>query len=203
LKIRDTKSSFYPDHKGVRRLHILSTGLVLVFLFLIGTVNAQDQNINEGEKGFFSHNPHSAKKAMIYSAILPGLGQAYNKKYWKIPIVYAGLGVAGYFIKTYHDYYLLYKSDYLLLEEDKDAITETGLSQAQLKVLIDDSRRLRDLSIIGMFVWYGLGIIDANVDGHFYNYDINEDLSLQIDPWLTEAGAMNQGVGVSINLRWR
>ena len=184
-------------------MQILSTGLVLALLFLFGTANAQDQDKNEGEKSFFSHNPHSAKKAMIYSAILPGMGQAYDKKYWKIPIVYTGLGVAGYFIKTNHDNYLLYRNDYFLLEENEDADTETGLSQSQLKVLIDDSRRLRDLSIIGMIVWYGLGIIDANVDGHFYNYDINEDLSFQVEPWQSERGSRNQGVGVSLNLRWR
>ncbi len=166
-------------------------------------VEAQDTTKFDKVKSFFSNQQHSPTKAMIYSAIIPGWGQAYNRKYWKIPIVYAGIGVAGYFIKTNHDQYILHKNDYLLLVDDPNASTVSGLSKEKIRIRIDQFRRYRDLSFIGLIAWYGLGLIDANVDGYFFNYDINEDLSLLLQPRIFETGGMDQGVGISLNFRWR
>lgn len=142
---------------------------------------------------------HSPKKATIYSAILPGLGQAYNKKYWKIPIIYAGFGTIGYFIGWNNKYYKTYKQAYSDLT-DKDDSTDSyldleatkyydlknstdynnfksGLSKQQ-----DYYRRNRDLLIISMAGFYGLNLIDASVDAHLFDFDISEDLSLNWQP---------------------
>lgn len=142
---------------------------------------------------------HSPKRATIYSAILPGLGQAYNKKYWKIPIIYAGFGTIGYFIGWNNRYYNTYKLAYSDLTDD-DPTTDSyndleatkyydlddptdfnnfksGLSKQQ-----DYYRRNRDLLIISIVGFYGLNLIDASVDAHLFDFDISEDLSLNWQP---------------------
>ena len=142
---------------------------------------------------------HSPKRATIYSAILPGLGQAYNKKYWKIPIIYAGFGTIGYFIGWNNGYYKTYKLAYSDLTDDDDATDsyldleatqyydldnstdynnfKSGLSKQQ-----DYYRRNRDLLIISIVGFYGLNLIDASVDAHLFDFDISEDLSLNWQP---------------------
>lgn len=141
---------------------------------------------------------HSPKKATIYSAILPGLGQAYNKKYWKIPIIYAGFGTIGYYIhwnngnydvmKTAHndltdsdpdtDSYLEFVPDWIDLEDETDYKTfESGLTSQR-----DYYRRNRDLLIICMAGFYGLNIIDASVDAHLFDFDISDDLTFNWQP---------------------
>jgi len=142
---------------------------------------------------------HSPRKATIYSAILPGLGQGYNKKYWKIPIIYAGFGTIGYFIGWNNGFYKTYKLAYSDLTDDDpntdsyldlDATKyydlenptdynnfKTGLSKQS-----DYYRRNRDLLIIAMAGFYGLNIIDASVDAHFFDFDISEDLTMNWQP---------------------
>lgn len=142
---------------------------------------------------------HSPKKAAMYSAMLPGLGQAYNKKYWKIPIVYIGIGTIAYFINWNNKNYKTYKQAYIDLTDgdensnsyldleaskyyDLDNPTQynnfkTGVSKQQ-----NYFRRNRDLLIISMAGFYGLNIIDASVDAHFFDFDISEDLSLNWQP---------------------
>lgn len=137
--------------------------------------------------------PHSAKKATIMSACLPGLGQIYNGKWWKVPIVYAGLGGLGYLV--YNNYYE-YRS-YLHAYEFKtgdlpDGVTlnehETDLANryadSQLQTYKESYRRDFEFYTILTIAWYGLNILDACVDGHLYTYDISDDLSLSIDPYL-------------------
>lgn len=128
---------------------------------------------------------HSPKKAAIYSAILPGLGQAYNKKYWKIPIVYAGyagLGYAFYFNQTN---YIRFKKAYVARVDDDPATTDNFgslYSADNLKTLQDYYHRYRDLTIIGMAVLYTLTIIDATVDAHLFEFDVSDNLSITIQP---------------------
>ncbi len=203
LKIRNIKKSLSRFLSKNRRIYILFTGLILTCMLFSSQVKAQETKKIDKIKAFFSEKGHSAKKATVYSAILPGWGQAYNRKYWKIPIVYAGFAGVGYFIKTNHDQYKLYKSYYQLMKDDPDYQPVENKTIQQIRIDIDDFRRNRDLSIIGMAAWYGLGLIDANVDGHFFNYDVSEDLSLSLKPRVFSAGGIEQGLGVSINLRWR
>ena len=140
--------------------------------------------------------PHSPTKATIMLACLPGLGQIYNGKWWKVPIVYAGLGGLGYL--AYSNYYQ-YKS-YLHAYEFKtgdlpDGVTlteyETELANryadSQLQTYKESYRRDFELYTIITVAWYGLNIIDACVDGHLYTYDISDDLSFSIDPFLRPA----------------
>ncbi|MFV0521540.1 MAG: DUF5683 domain-containing protein [Mangrovibacterium sp.] len=139
---------------------------------------------------------HSAHLATIYSAILPGLGQIYNKKWWKVPILYGGFITLGYFINYNNNYYVKYKQAYsdiidddpmtnsfmdLDIEGNWDWTDSSQLSQFgnRLNKAQEAARRNRDLLIICTVGVYALQIIDAAVDAHFFNFDISDDLSMK------------------------
>ena len=137
--------------------------------------------------------PHSPTTATIMSACLPGLGQVYNGKWWKVPIVYAGLGGLGYMAYTNYYEYHSYLHAYEFKTGDlPDGVTlnqhETDLANkytdSQLQTYKESYRRDFELFSILTVAWYGLNILDACVDGHLYYYDISDDLSLSIDPYL-------------------
>ncbi|MBR0177684.1 MAG: hypothetical protein IJQ11_09675 [Bacteroidales bacterium] len=137
--------------------------------------------------------PHSPKTATIMSACLPGLGQIYNGKWWKVPIVYAGLGGLGYMVYSNYSEYRSYLHAYEFKTGDlPDGVTlsehETDLANryaaSQLQTYKESYRRNFELFTIITVAWYGLNILDACVDGHLYSYDISDDLSLNIDPYL-------------------
>ena len=139
---------------------------------------------------------HSPTKATIMSAALPGLGQIYNRKWWKVPIVYAGLGGLGYLVYSNNYEYRSYLHAYEFKTGDlPEGMTlnshETELankySDSQLQTYKDSYRRDFEFYTILTVAWYGLNILDACVDGHLYNYDISDDLSLSIDPYLRPA----------------
>ena len=137
--------------------------------------------------------PHSPKKATIMSSCLPGLGQIYNRKWWKVPIVYAGLGGLGYLVYTNNYEYRSYLHAYEYKTGDlPDGVTlnahETELAskyaESQLQTYKESYRRDFEFYTILTVAWYGLNILDACVDGHLYTYDISDDLSLSVDPYL-------------------
>ena len=129
-------------------------------------------------------DPLSPARAAFYSAVLPGLGQAYNKKYWKIPIVYAAIGTGVYFIVDNQEKYDRYQEAYKLRisgrPDDFDGsgnnpnISEDGLIRAQ-EVL----KRNRDLAIFITIGLYALNIIEANVDAHLDDRAFNRNLSVK------------------------
>ena len=129
-------------------------------------------------------NPLSPAKAAFYSAILPGLGQAYNKKYWKVPIVYIGLGVGIYSYtwnqKKYHDYRNEYKRR-LDGTSDPDHPIYGGLDNDRLIRAQKFHQRNRDLSALITAGIYILNIIDANIDAHLMQFNVNDNLSLKPD----------------------
>jgi hypothetical protein len=132
---------------------------------------------------------HSPKKA-TYLALVPGLGQIYNKKYWKLPIVYAGFAATGYFGITNRKEFLLYNEAYkcslIETEDDDDIVCDNELAAKytsdELKSLKDYYRRNMELSFIVMGAWYVLQLLDASVDAHLYYWEINEDLNVNIQP---------------------
>ncbi len=151
---------------------------------------------------------HSPRKASIYSAILPGLGQAYNKKYWKIPLIYGGFAAFGYFIRWNNRNFTTTRQAYSDLTDTIPGtdshmrlpqIIYYDLSKpsdvASLKQGLISSqnyyRRNRDLLIIITAAFYGLNIIDASVDAHFFNFDISDDLSLNWEPVIRKTQNQN------------
>ncbi|MDR1225829.1 MAG: DUF5683 domain-containing protein [Prevotellaceae bacterium] len=145
----------------------------------------------------FDNGQHSPSKAAIYSTLIPGLGQIYNEKYWKLPLVYGGFMVLGYLIQSNNFRYKLYRDayndqvaissipdklspEYLELADNLGIILNTPADR--LRTYRDRYRRDRDFYIILTILFYGLNIIDATVDAHFYTYDVSNDLSFNITP---------------------
>ncbi len=171
---------------------------VILFLLTIAICTssmAQNDSIVEQKR----HNP---KKATIYSAVLPGLGQAYNKKYWKIPIVYVGIGTIYYFAHTNGESYrnyrdaFDYKSGTNTNVDDEIINIANKYSGENLISLRDYYRRNMELSWIIMALWYGVNIIDACVDAHFFEYDIGDNLTLKVEPTIQSNYAyLGTGIG--------
>src|SRR6187401_1744412 len=152
---------------------------------------------------------YDPKVAARRSAIIPGWGQAYNKKYWKIPIVYGGLGVTGYIfvnnIKIYKEYKFAYSArvkaqpptkdstDYHQLDDIYKILSPNSIRSAR-----DEFRRYVDYSALIFIVLWGLNVVDAAVDAHLKNFDISPDLSLQLRPGYSELAQTN---GVSLVLK--
>ncbi|MEZ4755438.1 MAG: DUF5683 domain-containing protein [Flavobacteriales bacterium] len=128
------------------------------------------------------HSPH---KATLLSAVLPGAGQIYNRKYWKAPIAWLGLGTCVYFIQENTREYRRYKDAYIaLVDGDASTIDEFNgqFSPSQVLEVTDTYRRWRDLSYIAFGLVYMLNVVDATVDAHFVRFDVGSDLSLRAAP---------------------
>lgn len=149
--------------------------------------------------GKFTHSLHPPAKAALYSALLPGAGQLYNKKYWKLPILYAGLGTAIFFVKFNSDSTNLYGDAYTLRTNGETTADRfSAYSDADLIDFRDFYKSQLDFSFIAVGIIYVLSIIDAIVDAHLYDFDISDDLSLSVWPELqTQAGK-----GLSPGMRW-
>jgi hypothetical protein len=176
--------------------------LLLFTLFVLAfTASSYSQTISATDSIMLLHSP---KKASIYSAVLPGLGQAYNKKYWKIPVIYAGFAGLGYFVISNNDKYKTYKEAYLHRVDDDPSTTDDYTdvyTDQDLATLKDFYRRNRDLAIIGMGVWYVLNILDASVDAHMYSFDVSDNLSMHVAPGFQYTGN-NVNAGVSLSLHF-
>jgi hypothetical protein len=155
--------------------------LVLIFFLSPASINAQ---VKPGKE----HNApktHSVRKAALFSTALPGLGQAYNKKYWKIPIIYAGFGVLGYLVYSNRAEFIKYRDAYIYVANGDTTPYDNpyiNFNETQLKSGMDYYRRNRDLTSIITGLWYILNILEAYVDAHFFDYDISDDLSMRLSP---------------------
>lgn len=136
-----------------------------------------------------SHAPHrqSPTAALVSSALLPGLGQMYNRSFWKIPVIYAGLGYLISAAISNHKLYTRYERAYVAMADgDPNTIDEFN-GEVPLQTLEYGSnyyRRYRDLSFIGVAVVYALNVIDAYVDAHLFYWNVNDDVVVRADPQL-------------------
>jgi hypothetical protein len=161
---------------------------IFLALFIIVSANSSAQEY--GEK--------VPKRAALYSAILPGAGQVYTKKYWKVPIIYGGLITSAYYINESNDLYQLYKSTYLNRLEG-DFSDNLNYSDSDLRTLTDHYRRNREVSALLFTLTYVLNIVDASVNAHLFDYDVSDDLSLHIQPmYFSKENAT--GLSLSFNL---
>ena len=129
---------------------------------------------------------HSPGKAALYSALVPGLGQIYNKKYWKLPIVYAGYGVLGYFIIANTNQYMDYQCAYIEKVNGNTSGNYSDLvnkyTEDQLLSAREYYRRNLEISILLTALWYTLTVLDAAIDAHLQTFDISKDLSMRVGP---------------------
>jgi hypothetical protein len=134
---------------------------------------------------------HSPLKATIMSAALPGLGQVYNGKWWKVPIIYGGFGGLIYSAVANDLKCQTYKEAYLLrVDDDPNTVDQFAgrYSDANLRELVDFYQRNRDISLIFTGVLYALNIIDATVDAHLKDFDVSDDLSMSVRPTMHLTG---------------
>lgn len=160
----------------------------------------------------------------MFAAALPGLGQIYNRKYWKVPIVYAGFGALGYavtfntrnyntFINAYKDFIdIIPETDsYIDLLVNQDPATydpvlhpetynPSNAAWVKTSLLngVDYYRKYRDLSYIGIAAWYLFTIIDANVDASLFDYDISDDLRAYLMPVSVTYARLSPGITFSL-----
>lgn len=172
------------------------------------------ENIHRDEK---LHSPH---KASFYAAILPGMGQIYNKKYWKLPLLYGGMAGIGYGIhfnsKYYKDYRRAYR-DFIVLDPNNTSYEKfipPGVSLEDIhgrysswfqNALNNKKRyykRYRDMCYLGMGLLYAAQIIDAAVDAHFFNFDISDNLSMNLQPAMLYSQQGNSYPGMMINFNF-
>lgn len=147
---------------------------------------------------------HSPKKAAIMSACLPGLGQVYNRKYWKVPVLYAGLGGVGYSIYFNNKYYQSFRKAYIARTDNLLETTDEypRYSATNLLDLRNYYRHNLELSVIILSAVYILNIVDASVDAHLYDFDISDDLSLRVQPSVWSVGPGSQfGGGLSLTFK--
>lgn len=180
-------NTLFHKKTGTGRKKFRSGLLLLILVFLLGpgwpqSACAQEQTSADSTLA----KPHSPTKASIFSAVIPGLGQAYNKKYWKIPIVYAGFGVLAYFAISNRSEYKKYKEAYTYVASgDSSHIDNDYVWEYDEQQLLDGKnyhRRNMELSYILGGLWYILNIVDASVDAHFFDYDVSNDLTIRLDP---------------------
>lgn len=143
---------------------------------------------------------HQPTRATIYSAILPGAGQVYNRKYWKVPIVLGGLGVSYWFINDNNKEYQRYRSAYLDVVNGRLDEFNGQYSGDQLRNVADTYHRWRDLSYVAFGLVYALNIIDASVDAYFVRFDVSDDLTLRAGPSLDLAAQGALGITLSVKL---
>jgi len=187
---------------------------------IMDSVTAKQGDIRKAEKrakrdwATWKPNP---KRAMWLAIMLPGAGQIYNRKYWKLPIVYGGFIGCAYAMRWNNQMYMDYSQAYLdIMDNDPNtksyeeflhlgnSITPANIDRYKqiFKSRKDRYRRWRDLSFIVMMAVYAVSIVDAYVDASLSQFDISDDLSLRMEPAVingnttTSKGLQNSGIGM-------
>jgi hypothetical protein len=196
-------------------------GLCLLFIWTFGASAWSQNNENEPENQSISsqletqeivaepeiidslkqepYDPLAPARAAFYSAVLPGLGQAYNKKYWKIPIVYGGIAAGVYFYQRNTEDYNRFRDAYKRRLAGYQDDEFQGVSDARLRDAQKTAGRNRDVSLAMAIGVYLLNILDANVDAHLLRYNLSEDLT--IGPELQYQSDFRPSVyGLSLNI---
>lgn len=179
---------------------------IIICFFLLGNTVLFSQNKEVNELVITDSiqkstiNPLAPSKAAFYSAILPGLGQAYNKKYWKIPLVYGAIGTGVFSYISNNTKYHRYRDAYIS--------RLSGYSNGDLSNLDNDRlisgqkfyQKNRDLSLLVTVGLYVLNIVDANIDAHLIQFNVNENLSIKPDLLMDELNRkQNLGVSMTFN----
>jgi len=145
---------------------------------------------------------HSPRKALLYSAAFPGFGQIYNRKYWKLIVVYGVGAFIGLNIKTRHDQFLLFRDEFVRKSNDPDYVAIRGLDAEGLQSVKNQAKRDRDFMIILAVLTYGLQMVDANVDAHLMDFDLDDNLSFRLKPTIENSPYANFAA-LSLSFRFK
>ena len=148
-------------------------------------------------------DPLRPTKATFYSAVLPGLGQVYNKRYWKLPLIYGGLGASIYFYDVNNKNFKRYRNAYKrrLAGFNDDEFQDVIFDDNRLIDGMNFYKQYRDQSMLFIIGTYFLNILDANIDAHLKQYNINQNLSLK--PYMDQNPVVaDHHFGVSLNFNF-
>ncbi|MBL7764928.1 MAG: hypothetical protein JNJ58_02460 [Chitinophagaceae bacterium] len=140
-----------------------------------------------------------AKRAALYSALIPGLGQIYNKQYWKAGVVYAAAGVVTGFMISNYSNYDKYRKAYISRIDNNPETTDTFTEYTtdDLNLLRKGFRKYTEYTVISGTLCYILNILDAFVSAHLRSFDMSKDISFKSKPYLTPNGSC--GIGLAIH----
>lgn len=206
-------------------MRIVFSFVFFLILFSVASLHAQEKEpvvistkdsvpvikntVASGNRYDSAIKAHSPKKAALRSAIVPGLGQIYNKKYWKLPIIYGALGTCTgiffYNLGNYKDTRFAYRVKYNMRVNGTDSALFSQI-KSKLKPLDEESlryyrnqfRRDIDYSALFFILLWGLNVVDATVDAHLKSFDVSPELSLQFKPGYSELARTN---GLSIVMK--
>ena len=166
---------------------------IILYILLIQSTIISAQNIDLNK---------SPKQALILSTVAPGLGQFYNKKYWKIPIIYSSIGSCIYLYHRQNKKYKEYKDAYIARNDnDNNSIDDfPQYSNSNLITLQDYYQNNRDLFGLLCIVSYVLNILDAHIDAHLLNYNINDNLTMHIKPQMNSLNY--ETINLSLNIKF-
>lgn len=182
------------------------------------TTQYADTTIVQTERGkdtVIKKKVHSPKQATLRSVILPGWGQVYNKKYWKVPIVYAAIGVPVYLFFDNKEWYNRTRYALSIVANNRyGAGYADSLAQVhpQLRILVErkaqgslvnyrnEFRKNMDYSILFTLLMWGLNVVDATVDGHLRGFDVGDELTMRIQPSMM-AGPNIPGLALVVNFK--
>jgi len=168
----------------VKLIQIFILVAVLSFGF---TSYSYAQKVDSDTLQIDSIKPHSPRKATLLSVAVPGLGQVYNKKYWKVPIIYAAIGTSLYFAFDNQNEYKKYKEAYgIRIDGDASTVDDFDpiLTEDNLKSHMDYYQLNRDYAFLFAGLFYVFNIVDASVDAHLFNFPVNDNLSFRLQPEL-------------------
>jgi len=194
----------------------------------IPTHNLDSIGTEKGEK-VISIESYAARfdpqKALLYSAVLPGLGQVYNNSAWKVPIIYGGFVALGYYIQYNQDRYVFYKDLlYRVLNEPSPLVIvdpDTGdtaggnrfingqvvpypynIGIQTLRQRVQRYQRDRDFGVMLTALWYVLQIVEAHVDAHLKEFKVNPQLNVMVEPAIQSNYLTGRTSGLSLKLRF-
>lgn len=139
------------------------------------------------------------KKAALYSSVIPGLGQLYNRQYWKIGVVYALLGTGTGFIIFENHEYNYWRTAFADLKNNPDITTVHGLNESQIQSQMDFYQKNRDVFALVTGIAYALQVMDAIVFSHLKDFDISPDIGLKVKP----VAMPNNGIGLGLVMNFK
>lgn len=160
-------------------------------------------------------NNHSPTKATLYSAVIPGLGQAYNRKYWKLPIIYGLGGYLIYNISVSNSNYKTYleainhrqELDAINLAEESDLVDSDQYvniySDTQLQTRKDFYKKKRDMNIVYALLLYTANILDAAVDAHLMDFEVGEKYIMSLEPTFLPTASVSNSIGLSLSVKFQ
>lgn len=197
-------STLHAQVDPVTRMPVVDSAAVADPLIVDGAAPVDTTKILVATDTLNWRQRHSPARATLFSAVLPGAGQIYNRKYWKAPIVWGGLGLSYYFIQRNNKEFRRYKEAYIAVVDGDPATVDEfdgRISSSQLLDVTDTYRKWRDMSYIAIGLVYILNVVDASVDANFVRFDVGRDLSLNAGPSLELAAQGTPGARLSLTLR--